>query len=180
MRIRYLNKIDTDKYGITTEVHNYFNVEDDYVCCYHNQFGILIGLTNCARDLLDYLLTRIEDSNIVYNNKCYRDMFINKVAEVNTYVRYKDATVSKAFLELTSRNVLIPMNRGQFIINPLYFSTNLSNRRKLLVKLLENKYIKDTRLTVLDNTPKTILSFNYINQLRDEKWHWENTNENTK
>ena len=109
------------------------------------------GLPPSARNLLDYIIQRMNGDNEIENTHLFRQEYIFMMSS-NCGIKYPENTVNKGFQVLKKNDILISFDkkRGVYIVNPLYFfSGTEKNRRKLLQKMLnatpDGKY-RDTNL----------------------------------
>jgi len=111
-----------------------------YVKIYNHILPILAGMDGCARNLIEYLITIMSKDNVVSSNKNTRDEF-NGFMTKHAKVTYQDITMKTAFSILRQKDILIPIKRGSFMINPEYYCiVEESDRTLLMRKSLERKF----------------------------------------
>lgn len=125
---------------------------------YHNCLLYLAGISGVARDLMDWLTTKMDNDNIVFSNAVTRRAFIKFVKDAVETTKDEDfaykvpseRTVKDAYRKLIERGMLLYQERGAYQVNPEYFMNNRNEKsREHLIRLvLEFKYGKDTKLTV--------------------------------
>ena len=128
--------------GIKRPIHGYTKVGTLFTKHYHNAIYLLAGLNASSRDLLEFLIQRMDTNNVVLSNAKIREDFIfiiNKATDGE--VTYTHNTVKKAFQILVKKNLLVTRKqRGSYIVNPEYFfKRDEKDRIKQIKLILENK-----------------------------------------
>ena len=97
-------------------------VEGDYVKCYCNVVGVLVGLNPCATSLLFYLNTIMNERNYVTNNKELKAGFNKAIKDVRKK-GFSDTAINRAFKLMVERKVLYRLHkkRGLYKVNPKHF-----------------------------------------------------------
>lgn len=109
---------------------------------YHNCLMVLCGISGVARDLMDWLTLQMNNNNLVTNSRAHREEFIKFVATSLEKSGEKGIvpahnTVKDAFLKLADRKLLIPVDRGSYMVNPEYFmNPNNEKGRALLIRMV--------------------------------------------
>lgn len=99
---------------------------------YHATMYALLGLSGCARDLLDYLTERMDAHNIVSTDGYAVADFIRFVASQTAQtVVYSESAVRKSIKKLKEKGVLIPEHRGRSRVNPLFMSNQASENKRI-------------------------------------------------
>lgn len=99
---------------------------------YHATMYALLGLSGCARDLLDYLTERMDAHNIVSTDGYAVQDFVRFVAgQTSQTVRYSESAVRKSLKRLKEKGVLIPERRGRSRVNPLFMSNQTSETKRI-------------------------------------------------
>lgn len=105
---------------------------------YHNVLLTLMSVNGIARDLMDWLTSKMDNDNKVYNTRSNRQNFIDfiKSAKAKTPTH---SSVNSAFAGLKNKGLLIDMGRSSFMVNPKYFinSANEESRSRLIRMVLE-------------------------------------------
>lgn len=93
-------------------------------------------MTLCARLLMRHLFRTCDNENgFIKNDEFRRQKFLS-----SSNVSYSEIAVKKAYRELVNEKMLIPIKRGLYILNPIYFyKGSQANREKILKKILEFK-----------------------------------------
>lgn len=116
---------------------------------------LLMGVNGCDLHLIDWLAENMTDKGYVSNNELTRRGFIAFHAKHkgSSNKTYGDGTVKKAFSNLVEASLLVPVVRGVFQVNPLYFySGEDADRMKSIKLMMEFKAGVETKITV--ETPK--------------------------
>ena len=128
--------------GIHRPIHGYAKVGTLFTKHYHSAIFLLAGLNASSRDLLEFLIQRMDGANVVQSNTKVRDDFISLI-EMATggEISYTHNTVKKAFQTLVKKNLIITRShRGSYTVNPEYFFKRDEKDRIQQIKLiLENK-----------------------------------------
>lgn len=104
---------------------------------FHSCLLILIGVEGCERNLIDWLVDNMTTGNYVTNSKVTRKSFINFYKKCNpTKKPYAENTVRTAFHKLSSLELLIPVTRGTFLVNPEYFFAGTDEARFSTIKMV--------------------------------------------
>lgn len=103
---------------------------------YYNCLYLLVGLTPVARNLMDFLVEEMDDSNIVYNNTFVRKKFIDFIFDITSQggiheepKLYSDQRVKECFGQLVKTGLIKPLSRGTFKVNPEYFFVESETKR---------------------------------------------------
>lgn len=133
-------KVTEDNFKLP--VHGHARVSTLFTKHYHNAIYLLAGLNASSRDLLEFLIQRMDKDNIVLSNTKVREDFIELIDTVtSSEVQYTHNTVKKAFQTLVRKELLLPREvRGSYMINPEYFFRKEEKERIQQIKIiLENK-----------------------------------------
>lgn len=133
-KVSYIEKIDKGYEGILTTQYNTISVDTEFVKTFRlpKNMG---KLTTCARLLLDYLTQTMKRNCICYNKAETRQKFLSFSNE-----SYSDVAINKAFKELLQIDALVPIKRGTYAVNPIYYyKGSQAHREKILKKILEFK-----------------------------------------
>lgn len=118
---------------------------------FNNALMLLAGIDGCEKNLMDWLADNMSEKNYVSNNEITRRSFIafhEKYGKGNTK-KYSDKTVSIAFQRLSSAEFLIPVTRGVFLVNPMYYYAGDDASRINAIKMvMEFKSGINTKITV--------------------------------
>lgn len=137
-RVGYVREIKNlhDKAGnpIVIPDFDYVTATKSYTRRYRNCLYMLMGIDGCPRKLIDYLVDNMSENNIVGNNSMTRNGFVDacKKAKIS---EYSQSTVKEAFKDLSRVGFLIPLQRGFYAVNPLYFFGGEENERVKMIKL---------------------------------------------
>jgi hypothetical protein len=97
---------------------------------------LILDLTGCARNLIDYLADTMDPQNVVSSNKLTRARFISFVNHISRgKIRYTDGTVRQAFVQLKNKGRLLDAGRGAFVVNPIFFTKSKANSRLGMIKV---------------------------------------------
>ena len=126
---------------------------------YHNALLLLFALPDCSRNLMDYLMEKMTDENIIHSNQYTRDSFngsiyaawlsyfkddckkensVNYNADPTVLAsnkKYSDITIRKAFGLLNEKELILRKTRGVYMVNPEYFFKKSEAVRLEKVKL---------------------------------------------
>lgn len=165
LKVKYIKGYRME-HGVKYPVYDYINTITSHTKRYHNCLYLLAGLNGCARDLLDYLTENMDKDNLVTNSRQYRENFISTIKHLTSNLVddnnipidptiYKDDTVNKAFQRLAEsripinntkeQSLIIPIGRGTYMVNPMFFSKNNDDRREHIIRLVFEKN-KDTKI----------------------------------
>jgi len=128
--------------GIQRPIHGYTKVGTLFTKHYHSAIYLLAGLNSSSRDLLEFLIQRMDGNNVVLSNAKVREDFILLIERATDGdVTYTHNTVKKAFQTLVKKNLIIQREqRGSYTVNPEYFFKKDERERIQQIKLiLENK-----------------------------------------
>lgn len=142
--VKYVKKVDIlDKIGYPRFASK--KVSITATKRYHSTLMLMFALPECARNLMDYLMEKMTDENIVHSNQFTRDSFNNNIyaawleyfkadcqkeGSVNFKIdptklaakkKYSDVTIRKAFGTLRGKGLILSQTRGVFMVNPEYF-----------------------------------------------------------
>lgn len=139
---------DDEKTGILLPEYHSKRITHNFTKRYHNCLYLICGIRGCARDLLDFLIDRMDYENIVYNSKYIRDEF-RKGIEENCDIKYSDIAVAKSYSLLQHKGFIISKGRGVFKVNPEYFWKADEDSRLKTIKIeLEFTKNQDTIITI--------------------------------
>jgi hypothetical protein len=128
--------------GIYSPIHGYKKVGTLFTKHYHNAIFLLAGLNSSSRDLLEFLIQRMDGANVVLSNTKVREDFIALIDKAtNGDTTYTHNTVKKAYQTLVKKNLILARKqRGSYTVNPEYFFKRDEKDRIQQIKLiLENK-----------------------------------------
>lgn len=135
--------------GIVLPKFDYVVVQKSHINRYRNCLFVLMGISGCPRNLIDYLIEHMSDNNIVGNNSMTRGGFLAACNKAGV-PEYSDSTIKDAFKQLVVVNFLIPLQKGFYAVNPQYFFSGAENDRNKMIKLtLEFSAGTTTALTIL-------------------------------
>lgn len=126
-----------------TPIDGHKTVSTQFTKHYHNTIYVLAGLNASCRDLLEFLIQRMDSDNVVVSNTKIREDFIRLISMVTDGdVGYTHNTVKKAFQSLVGKSLLIPRSqRGSYTVNPeFFFRKDEKERVRQIQLLLEDKY----------------------------------------
>lgn len=136
----------------------YFEAQYDYVKSntnhvkrFNNALMILMGIDGCERNLMDWLVDNMTAGNYVNNNLVTRSNFITFHSKHSKGIAkpYSDKTVSIAFNRLTAADLLVPVTRGLFLVNPMYYYAGDDvNRINAIKMVMEFKSGVETKFTI--------------------------------
>lgn len=131
--------------------YDYVSASTKSVKRFNNALMILMGIDGCERNLMDWLADNMTAGNYVNNNEVTRGAFITFHSKhcKGTEKTYSDKTVSIAFQRLSAAELLVPVARGCFLVNPLYyFSGDDATRINAIKMVMEFKAGVSTKFTV--------------------------------
>lgn len=105
---------------------------------FNNNMHKTASLPSSARNLLDFIIQRMNKDNEIENSYLFKQDFLAFMRK-DCGIRYEQDTVNKGFQLLKKADLLISFGekRSVYIVNPLYFfNSTESNRKKLLQKML--------------------------------------------
>lgn len=139
--IEYIDGFSIDKDGHFFPVIKQERVVLSYSRRYFNSLYLLIGLTPCARNLIDWLQEEMNSDNIIHSSAFVRSKFRMFIFDMsNGDINYVDQTVKAAFMELSAKGCLIKKTKGTFRVNPKYFfKGNDQDRFDLVMHELKNR-----------------------------------------
>lgn len=155
MKLKYAKEVielgkDNKGKSIYEIRYDYVKVETGFVRRYHNCLYLLLQLPQGERALMDYLTEVMDSDNLVYNNELNRSKFIELYNEANKeHKSYQIDSVRIWFQRLANKNLILPINRGTYKVNPEYFFKGDDKSRLDSIKLmLEFKAGVDTKINV--------------------------------
>lgn len=129
---------------------------------YHNCLYLLAGLSRGCRNLMDYIAEQMDADNVFYSNEYFRNSFKNFMEKnasfdkktdngiVEVALNYSDESIKKWLGTLVAKNLIRPIKRGVYKVNPEYFWKNEDGERdKVIVMELEFRSKVDTKLKIL-------------------------------
>jgi hypothetical protein len=120
----------TKEDDIFVPVEEYTTVTNEHVKRYQHTIYLLMELTGCPRNLIDYLADIMHPvSNIIYTGKRERQNFIDFLRRGN--IEYSDSSVKTAIKKLQDKELLICKGRGCYQVNPKYFWRGKNNDARL-------------------------------------------------
>ena len=131
--------------------YDYVSASTRHVKRFNNALMILMGIDGCERNLMDWLADNMTAGNYVNNNEVTRKNFImfHSKHSKGSGKPYSDKTVSIAFQRLSSAELLIPVTRGCFIVNPLYYYSGDDAARINAIKMvMEFRSGVETKITI--------------------------------
>lgn len=136
----------------------YLEYEYDYIkantnCTkrYHNALCLLMGINGCPHHLIDWLSDNMTKGGYVSNNEITRKAFIgfHKTYKKDGNKEYSEHAVIKAFKRLSDDGFLIPINKGTYQINPMFYFSSTENERIRSIKyMMEFKSGVETKVSV--------------------------------
>jgi hypothetical protein len=131
--------------------HDFVVASTNHVKRFNNALMLLAGIEGCEKHLMDWLADNMTNGNYVNNNEITRKAFISfheKYGKGESK-KYSDKTVSIAFQRLSSADFLIPVTRGLFMVNPLYYyAGDDASRINAIKMIMEFKSGVETKITV--------------------------------
>lgn len=151
-KVSYVKKLKnyTDKKGNTYVLPelDYITATKSHTRRYRNCLYLLMGIEGCPRKLIDYLIDNMSENNIVGNNSMTRAGFVSACEKAKIAV-YTHNTIKQGFKELVLVGFLIPLQRGFYAVNPIYFFGGEEKDRVKMIKLtLEFAAGTTTALTI--------------------------------
>lgn len=140
LEVRHITGSHKDEEGFTILHWSTYLVGVSYTRQYHESLPLLMRLSPCARNLLDYLTTVMDSGNIVQNNASRRRSFMSFMASCG--IVYGDATVQNAFMELSDTGLLLHFGRGAYQLNPEYVMRGAATKRSKLIRANLERYDK--------------------------------------
>ena len=131
-------KLDVDSDGIIEKSWNkkYTYVRQSSTKRYYNCLYLLCRISPCGRTLMDFLSENMTDDNMVNTKQADTIRFITFISKItNGEVTFKEVTVKKAYKELRDKNLLIPIQKSRYKVNPLYFFNGSDAKRLETIKL---------------------------------------------
>lgn len=129
--------------GYAHPVYNEKETENSFMKVYGDAKKKLINVHGCPRNLIEYLGENMGKNNIVYMNAYSRLDFV-KWIEKNSdgKTTYSDINVRMALRTLKDNDLIFPVSRGVYQVNPEYFwkGNNEKHREELIKGNLENGY----------------------------------------
>ena len=141
------------------------DLEKLFVRQYYSTLHALAGLNACSRDLINYLITVMDNDNVVRNDSYLRMKFVNTIKESTRQLdgvelTYADSNVRSAFAALTKRECLIKLFKGVYKVNPeFYFRKDEVKRIEAIKLCLEFKNgVRDANMKLVYsvNTTETV------------------------
>lgn len=123
---------------VLTPVYGHKRVSRLFTKHYHNAIFLLAGLNSSSRDLLEFLIQRMDQENVVLSNAKVREDFIKLIhMATDGNVTYTHNTVKKAFGTLAAKKLILPRKvRGSYTVNPEYFFKHDEKDRISQIKII--------------------------------------------
>jgi hypothetical protein len=135
---------------IRTPVFQEMMVDTLYVKQYTSAVYALAGLNAASRDLMDYMVMKMDHDNEITSNRKLREDFAAFISKVTGgEVQYKDNTIRTSLGVLKKKGLILTKYRGVFIVNPKFF-----------FKKSERERIDAIRLVMEFNADKEVEAFN--------------------
>lgn len=117
------------------------HVEMEGVKQYYSVTSYLLQLSKCARAILDFTVSRLDEHNRVANDTDFKTDF-NDFLEGLNLSPYTSGTINKAFAELAAHGLVRhEKKRGTYQINPVFYFKGSENKRiKAVRRWLERPY----------------------------------------
>lgn len=150
IKIKYRSKVKDKKADVKEYDYEVFKAETLHTKRFNAAVCLVMGINGCAHHLIDYLSNNAGESGYVNNNPITRQAFIDfhKRHKGNSNKPYSMSAVEKAFIQLSSKDFLIPIIKGVFKVNPvLYFNGESDERVKKIKMMLEFTKGVDTKFT---------------------------------
>lgn len=124
--------------GFYEPIHGHKKVNTLFTKHYHNAIYLLAGLNASSRDLLEFLIQRMDKDNVVQSNTKVREDFMTLIYNATRGdITYSHNTIKKAFQVLVKKNLLLTREtRGSYIVNPEYFFKQDEKDRIQQIKLI--------------------------------------------
>ncbi len=156
--VRFVKSIDIVD-GMSFPRFGAKNIECSATKRYHNTLMLLFSLPECSRNLMDYIMDKMTDDNIVNSNQYTRDLFNSNIYsawfehfkldvkkkqssnfgldanELALKKKYSDITIRKAFSTLKEKGLILQQTRGVYMVNPEYFFKKSESSRIEKVKM---------------------------------------------
>jgi len=138
IHIKYVKEWAVSDDKLLSPIYGHKSVTRAFTKHYHNAIYLLAGLNSSSRDLLEFLIQRMDTDNIVQSNAKVREDFIELIGNATKgKVSYTHNTVKKAFAILSSKKLLLPRKiRGSYKVNPEYFFKKDENERMHQIKIV--------------------------------------------
>lgn len=135
-------------------------MEGTYTKRYHNCYALILQLSKSERLFLDFITEKMDEENIIANNKATHDSF-NALLLYFKQTPYKSSTIHKCFSRLSKLELIknIKGKRGLYMVNPIFFHNKedvngVTERAKLIRNELEKSHkeaINNSRHKKLSN-----------------------------
>jgi len=119
---------------------------------FHNCLYLILGLSKLQRVLMDWVSEEMDEKNIIRNDKYVRGMFIKFIEDLiidGEKKTYKDDSVNNAFHGLKVANLLLPVAKGTYQVNPNYYWSGTDKERMDEIMLNIQFSSKETNFKVL-------------------------------
>jgi hypothetical protein len=160
-KVRYIKSIRNFE-GVNIPTFKNKDLDKLFVKQYYSTLHTLAGLNACSRDLINYLITVMDNDNVVRNDSYLRMKFVNAIKESTRQLdgvelTYADSNVRNAFAALTKRDCLIKLSKGVYKVNPEFYFRKDEVRRIEAIKLcLEFKSgVRDANMKLVYNVDTT-------------------------
>lgn len=157
--IKYVKNVEIED-GISLLSYGEKEVVSSATKAYHNTLFLLYRLPDNTKNLMNYLIEKMTEENIVHSNRLTRDNFNNSIfsswfdfflievkdksseffnmnaKKLASDKRYKDSTINTAFGLLKKNGLLIQITRGVYRVNPEYFFKSSEAKRVDSIKMI--------------------------------------------
>lgn len=163
IKIRYrsglMHRGEIDGQAYKEYDYDYVSASTGHIKRFNSALKLMMGISGCEGHLLDWLCANMGEKNHVSNNDITRRNFIafhEKYKKAGNK-SYSDHSVKKAFQNLSNSELLVPVVRGVYLVNPLYFFGGDEKERIKNIKfIMEFKAGIDTLITVETITDKDL------------------------
>lgn len=140
IKINYTYKHEKDCDGIITPYFKYKRIVSDSSKRYHNCLHKTSKLSPSARNLLDYIVEKMNNNSEVQNSQLFKMEFIEFMRK-NCGITYEDNTVNKKFQELKAAGLIISFEhkKAVYTVNPIHFFRGTEAKRKSLLQKMLNE-----------------------------------------
>ena len=99
----------------------YMEVDSDFFQTYKNLFKYTVNLRSpWSHNYLSWLIVHMNDNNVVNINSDTHREYIRDISKMGEAVP-AERTLKQSVAELKKANILLPLSRGRFKINPVIF-----------------------------------------------------------
>jgi len=135
VNLDYVSDWISDGDGVVSPLIQSVLVVRSFTRRYHNCMNVLVGLSGCSRNLLEFMIEDMDENNMISTGKYFRSRFVSFMDSVSEgKIRYSDSTIKRSIGEIVKVGFALSNGRGYITINPMYYTKNDDTARMIMIK----------------------------------------------